>query len=209
MKRLFFIGLVAAAAISARPVGAQPPATYNWTGWYVGVEGGGGWGMAGVRGIANDARLSGVVGGLQGGDRWQNGNWVYGFEGNFDASHIHGSVNWGGVPYSGTIDYFGTFEGHAGWLLTPASLISATGGFAFGGVSAKLVDIDTFKASHVMNGWTVGAVYELKFNPSTTFFVSYKYLDLGEKTFVLDDPERVHVRANVVKAGWNWQFSTR
>src|SRR5882724_8915879 len=104
MKKLLFAA-VAAVALSAVPAMAQPP--NSWTGWYGGVEGGGGWGMAGVRGIANDAKLNGVLGGVQAGDRWQNGNWVYGFEGNFDVSHIHGSVNWGGVPYSGTIDYFG------------------------------------------------------------------------------------------------------
>jgi outer membrane immunogenic protein len=210
MKK-FFVGGIAALAICSAPALAETPAAFNWTGFYVGAEGGWGWGMAGVRGIAGDARLSGILGGGQVGSRWQNGNWVYGYEGNLDLSHIHGSVNWGGAVYSGTVGWFGTAEGQVGYTVTPASVLSATGGFAFGHADAKLVDgADVFSSSHLMGGWTAGVKYEQAINAATSWFLSYKYVDLGTKTFVLDDPEQVHVRFNAVKVGFNVKFdSTR
>ena len=59
-----------------------------------------------------------------------------------------------------------------------------------------------------MGGWTVGGGYEWMFNPNTTVFVEAKYFDVGPKTFVLDDPEQVHVRSTVIKAGVNWKLGT-
>jgi outer membrane immunogenic protein len=207
MKKLILAG-IAAAALCGAPAYAAPP-VFDWSGFYIGAEGGGGWGMAGVRGIANDADLSGALGGVQIGNNWQNGNWVTGVKADINLSHLNGSVNWGGAIYSGTVNWFGTAEMQAGVLVTPTSKLYATGGLAFGHVNAKLVDIDIFKASHTMAGYTAGAGYEWVFNTNTSVFVEYKYLNLGTKTFVLDDPEQVHVRFSVVKVGVNWKYGTR
>ncbi len=207
MKKLIVAG-IAAGAFFCMPAYAGPPA-FDWSGFYIGAEGGGGWGMAGVRGIANDADLSGALGGVQIGNNWQNGNWVTGVKADINLSHIRGSVDWGGAIYSGTVNWFGTAEVQEGVLLTPTSLLYATGGFAFGHVKAKLVDVETFQDSRTMGGWTAGLGYAWALTPTTSFFAEYKYLDLGTKTFVLDDPEQVHVRFSVVKAGMNWKYGTR
>jgi len=207
MKKLVVAG-IAAAALCSVPAYAAPP-VFDWTGFYVGAEAGGGWGMAGVRGIANDASLSGALGGVQIGNNWQNGNWVTGVKADINLSHIRGSVDWGGAIYSGTVNWFGTAEVQEGFLINPSSKLYATVRLAFGHVKAKLVDVETFQDSRTMAGWTVGAGFEWAFNTNTGLFVEYKCLDLGTKTFVLDDPEQVHVRFNVVKAGMNWKYGTR
>jgi outer membrane immunogenic protein len=208
MKKLVLAGITAAALWSA-PAYAAPP-VFDWSGFYIGAEAGGGWSsMIGVSGIANDAHVSGALGGVQIGNNWQNGNWVTGIKGDINISHINGSVDWGGAIYSANVNWFGTAEVQGGFLITPTSKLYATGGLAFGHVDAKLVDVDTFKASRTMTGWTAGAGIEWAFNPNTSIFVEYKYLNLGTSTFVLDDPERVHVRFNVVKVGANWKYGTR
>jgi hypothetical protein len=185
-----------------------PVQVFDWTGFYWGAGVGYGWGTASVAGITGDAHPSGAFGGLVAGNRWQNGNWVYGYEGSINLAHLHGSVNWGGAIYSGTVNWYGTAVGQVGVLVDPVDLVSLTGGFVFGNYSAKLVDgADAFQKSHVMDGWTVGAKYERSINPGTTFFLSYMYYDLGTKTFVLDEAERVHVRYSTVETGMTWRFS--
>jgi len=204
MKKLL-VAAIAAAAVHATPAWAQS-SPFNWTGFYVGAEGGGGWGMVGVNGIPNDAKVSGYLGGVQAGANWQNGNSVVGVAADFNLSHLHGSVNWGGDIYSATVRSFGTVEGRLGFVPTPGSQLYASAGFAFGEVRGEL---ETFKDKKWMNGWTVGFGYEWMINGATSLFVQYKHVDFGTKIFVLDDPEEVHVRFDVVKAGVNMRFGSR
>ena len=97
MKKLLVGGIIAVAFISA-PASAAPP--YNWTGFYVGAEGGGGWGRVGLdTSVFDDAKLSGALGGVQAGYNQQFGSWVVGVVGDINASNIRGSMNWGGEIY--------------------------------------------------------------------------------------------------------------
>ena len=113
MKKIF-IGIAALAALFATqafaadmPVKAPPkpptPVT-SWTGFYLGINGGGGWGTTdhtdefGV--TTNKFRTSGgLVGGTYGAN-WQTGWFVLGFEGDFDYANINGNFN-NAVLYSG------------------------------------------------------------------------------------------------------------
>jgi outer membrane immunogenic protein len=209
MKKLIVAGITAAALCSAPAYAASP--VFDWSGFYIGAEAGGGWhGMAGVEFIANDAHLSGALAGVQVGTNWQNGNWITGVRADINISHIHGNVDWGGDIYSANVRWFGTAELQSGFLIDPTNKIYGTGGFAFGNVQGKLESGgEVFKASHTMSGWTLGAGIEHAFSPYWSAFVEYKYLNLGTSTFVLDDPERVHVRFSVVKAGVNWKYGTQ
>ena len=129
MKKLVLAGLALAAlgdAASAadRPVKApyQPPApppVYGWTGFYIGVNAGGGWdrrdvvesltssfcnttlggcGTGAFSAAANSAlppafpvRSSGFIGGGQLGYNYQTGAVVWGVEADFQGANIHGS----------------------------------------------------------------------------------------------------------------------
>src|SRR4249920_3823045 len=79
------------------PVKAQAkplaPAPYSWTGFYLGIQGGGGWAdtrhtnaMNGIN--SGDVRINGGLFGGTYGYNFQTGSWVLGIEGDFSWSGI-------------------------------------------------------------------------------------------------------------------------
>src|SRR5437763_6476458 len=64
---------------------------YSWTGFYLGINGGGGWGRSQWDGINKFDVSGGVVGGTIG-YNWQFGQAVVGAEGDIDWSGIKGST---------------------------------------------------------------------------------------------------------------------
>lgn len=155
------MGTSAFAADLARqaPPPTPPPApapVYSWTGWYVGLNGGGGWGHSKVSYTPNDPtgaafigtngndilgdsfKSSGALGGFQVGYNYQfNRNWLVGFEADADLAGIRGS---GGTQYFGGLEFssseerinsFGTVRGRLGYLPTDNLLAYVTGGFAY------------------------------------------------------------------------------
>jgi outer membrane immunogenic protein len=112
MKKLLLgtLGLVAMAApavaadLPARTYKAPPPmmaAIYDWSGFYIGLNGGGGWShkcwdqntVLGGTFLAHEGchdATGGVVGG-QVGYRWQAGAWVFGVEAQGDWANLTGS----------------------------------------------------------------------------------------------------------------------
>jgi outer membrane immunogenic protein len=118
------IGAASAADLPARTYTKAPVMVgpgYNWTGFYIGVNGGGGWsannnaylsgtytGTSGVfepfgftSGVAPLVNSIGLrsAGGLAGGQvgyNWQMANWVFGFEADADWANINGQTNFTG-----------------------------------------------------------------------------------------------------------------
>ena len=92
-------------AVKARPV-APAAVVYSWTGFYVGLNAGGGFGRTGASetglpdtgalaivasgdyGLNHD--LTGGFGGVQAGYNWQVQNWVWGFEADIQGADISG-----------------------------------------------------------------------------------------------------------------------
>jgi outer membrane immunogenic protein len=94
---------------------------------------------------------SGFIGGGQIGYNWQFGAWVAGVETDIQGSTIKGSAaGASSIPVPGfagdaiqtsittsdKLDYLGTVRGRLGYTVTPAVLVYATGGLAYGGVSS-------------------------------------------------------------------------
>src|SRR6202041_1996032 len=87
-------------AVKAPPPVVAAPA-YNWSGWYAGVEGGGGFGSSnqiaggplGFGPITAGYRLSGWLAGGTVGYNYQSGAWVFGLEGDMSWAKIRGSGN--------------------------------------------------------------------------------------------------------------------
>ena len=121
------IGAPAFAADMAvkAPPPAPAPAPYTWTGFYVGIEFGGGWsdqtvnysandpiaalllsgglGRTGEQPVPNGYRLtqSGLVGGFEAGYNWQAGsNWLLGLETDFSFAGMSGQAS--GTSFLGT-----------------------------------------------------------------------------------------------------------
>lgn len=164
MKRLLVaVTLMIAAhsaAHSADLVRKAPPAPVsNWSGWYAGLNVGGGWANTDVGYAPNDAlmsfvfsapnffplstngdrnRSSGALGGIQVGYNYQfDPRWVAGFEADFQGAGIDGRgttsylVGQVSTSTSQSIDYFGTVRARLGYLANDRLLIYATGGFAY------------------------------------------------------------------------------
>src|SRR5262249_58963505 len=62
---------------------------YNWTGFYLGINGGGAWGTSKWDSTGEFDISGGVFGGTAG-YNWQTGPWVFGLEGDVDGTRIKG-----------------------------------------------------------------------------------------------------------------------
>jgi outer membrane immunogenic protein len=147
-----------AADLSSRPPLKAPavidPAT-NWSGFYVGLNGGYGWGnsslntvVTGGFGAPNQALVSqlntlslspkGATGGVQAGYNWQAGQWLLGVEGDVGYFGLRNSRSTAGTFFGGgdftvsnsiTTDWLLTVRPRAGVVLDRA-LLYVTGGVA-------------------------------------------------------------------------------
>src|SRR5262245_24672691 len=91
------VGSAAAADLSYRRapvVAARAPVYspyYNWTGFYLGINGGGGWGSSTWDGVGNFGVSGGLIG-VTGGYNYQFNQFVLGGEADIDWSGIKGST---------------------------------------------------------------------------------------------------------------------
>ena len=181
------------ADLAARPYTKAPPmiaAIYDWSGFYIGINGGGGsahtcWDLVGFGAEGCHNSTGGTVGG-QVGYRWQSANWVFGLEGQGNWADFSGSntAPIGGNPFGGgsnrtRINAFGLITGQVGYAWNNV-LIYAKGGAAV--VSDKYDEIfagavvDTAKATRW--GGTVGAGLEFGFAPNWSVGVEYDHIFL-------------------------------
>ncbi len=224
------------------PVYTPPPApVYNWTGFYAGVNVGFGGNnfkypfdaTDGVTTVSGEAEVhsSGFLGGGQIGYNWQFApTWVAGLEADFQGAGIDGtaSLNLAAIPggalsasAGSKLNWFGTVRGRIGYLVTPAALLYATGGFAYGHVETSLNLAATggtavaFSQSADRSGWTAGAGIEYLLSPAWSLKTEYLYMDLGSGNVFngtptlfpgvllnVDEKTTVHT----VKVGLNYKF---
>jgi len=169
------------------PVKAAPAALpYNWTGLYVGLQGGYAWGSsvqfftAGAGGSTNRYNINGWEGGGTLGYNWQFQQWVLGLETDFSGSHISGGGNSTTTYNCGTdcttnVSAFGTLRGRFGYAWNNV-LIYGTGGLAYGDIQSTLNggNVNNWRA-----GWTAGAGVEYGFDPHWTAKVEWIYVDFN------------------------------
>ncbi|TJV00334.1 MAG: porin family protein [Mesorhizobium sp.] len=200
-------GAYAADAIVSEPIAAS----FDWTGAYIGVNAGGGFGKFKYDpnfGTGLDLTASGFLGGVQAGYNWQSGQMVYGVEADFQGSAVKASISGIGGPGTALetkIDWFGTVRARIGYTPVDRFLVYGTGGFAYGH------DKTTFGAggdfSKTKTGWTVGAGVEYAINTNWTIKSEYLYTDLGKSTFTVG-PSSIDVtdKFHVVRVGLNYKF---
>jgi len=166
-----FVG-AAHAADMRMPMKAPPMMApiFSWTGFYIGVNGGGGFG-AGHNAIVNETfngatfvsgtwpgsgnfgKLdpAGGFGGGQIGYNYQVSNWVFGVETDIQGANIKDTAG-ATLPYIGAstitanvgqkIDWFGTVRGRLG-IAFDRVLVYGTAGFAYGQTTTALTMSDT------------------------------------------------------------------
>jgi outer membrane immunogenic protein len=270
MKRLVAatLGLVAISAAPALaadlPVKSPPPApvmapVWNWTGFYIGVNGGYSWGRSSrdlnffnplngvliASGTGGGRDLNGGLFGGQLGYNWQTANWVFGIEtdaqwtgqkgsttvlcpvaGCFPTAVAAGTAV--GAALSDKLEWFGTFRGRGGVLVTPSVLLYVTGGLAYGSLQTD-VALSSFTATGIpvtigatrstdKFGWTIGGGIESMFAANWTAKLEFLYMDLGSISnsvvlpvaagFPLGANVTSRVTDSVIRGGINYKFST-
>jgi outer membrane immunogenic protein len=192
------VAMLSTAAYSADlPLPEEPMpvaaalAAYNWTGFYIGAQGGWGWGESDVDdGLLLDdtVDLDGFfVGGLAGA-QWQ-WNWaVLGLEVEGNWADIDGDEP---IPppadnlLTSEINSFGSLSGKLG-VAWDRVLLYGTGGLAVG-------DIETgqsvpslgfaFSDSEIYFGWTAGAGIDVAVTNHIIVGAQYRFYDFGDEDF--------------------------
>jgi outer membrane immunogenic protein len=206
----------------------------GWSGFYFGLNAGGGIGnsrsdfsIAGNPAFASvNNYLPGASGGAQAGFNWQVGATVVGIETDIQASGLKGGINTPcaaglcGMPltasYTQRMPWFGTVRGRLGFAAS-GWLIYATGGYAYARLetdafAAAGAAAATFSLHETRNGWTVGSGIEVAFAPGWSAKLEYLYLDFGNRSTAMTFPalpmivDDAHFTMNVVRAGVNYRF---
>lgn len=183
------------------PVYVQPP--YNWTGLYIGLNGGGGWGRSAYSGaLSSSFDLSGgLVGGTLG-YNWQMGQVVLGLEGDGDWSDIRGSGPCAGTTCETRNNWLATARGRLGYAFD-RFLPYVTGGAAFGDIKTSVTGLGNTTTTRA--GWTAGGGLEVAIAGPWTAKVEYLHVDLGSTSTVVPGAN-ANFRSDIVRAGVNYRF---
>jgi outer membrane immunogenic protein len=158
------------------PPMAPVPVYFNWTGFYVGANFGGGWANDSITGsssftsggatttstFSGNNNYSGILGGGQIGANYEfPNNWVIGVEADVDGSNLSGSTSNCATNAAGTtvgcsaintkINDFGTVRGRLGYAANNV-LFYGTGGWAWGQSSTTSTLTCTIAAGGVCPG---------------------------------------------------------
>jgi outer membrane immunogenic protein len=219
-----------AADLAARPYTKAPPPVvapiYDWSGFYIGANGGWGssrkcWDDITVAFAAEGCHdATGGVAGGQIGYRWQTANWVFGLEGQGDWADLRGSnisLAFPAFTNHSKIDAFGLFTGQVGYAWNNV-LFYVKGG---GAVTDDRFNVTTTfgnvlsatTADQTRWGGTVGAGFEFGFAPNWSAGVEYDHLFMQDKTLTFNTPagaffstERIRQDVDLVTVRVNYRF---
>jgi outer membrane immunogenic protein len=231
-------GSAVAADLPSRvdpPVYIPPPPVWTWTGFYVGANGGYGWGtdngrntytnnIGTVDSSAGPGSAKGGFGGGQFGYNWQMSSFVVGLETDFQGSGISTSargVTAGGLAFSTNqeLDWFGTARGRVGFTFDRV-LFYATGGVAYGRVADSAFINTAVNSVALLSGTTrvgyvVGGGIEYAFTPNWSIKGEYQYINLRNETLfgAVVPPNGITIRSSAienafstVRVGINYKF---
>ena len=200
------IGFTSLASAADIPVKAPAyVAAPSWTGWYIGLNAGYGWGRdertdllppiggfwvpVGV-GFSDTLRPKGGVYGGHIGYNYQTGQWVLGLEANFDAANMKEdkiSIYFPATDaWHAKVSAIFTATGRIGYAMN-AWLPYLRGGFATAKLKSRMDDT-TAAANFVennswYNGWTIGGGVEYMLTPNWILGAEYNYMDFGARTW--------------------------
>ena len=196
-------------------------------------------------GGTSDSNMNGGLFGGQIGYNWQAANWVFGFETDAQWTNQRGTNSFlcgvvgaaanaclAGVSLGSSaaveqkLEWFGTFRGRAGVLVTPNVLLYGTGGAAYGSVNTAIT-VTTLNplglpvavsgsGKNSKFGWTLGGGIEAMFGGNWSGKLEYLYMDLGTVTATtgagigligVGATLNTRVTDNIFRAGINYHFS--
>jgi outer membrane immunogenic protein len=201
-----------------------PAAVYNWTGLYIGINGGYGtgnsnWSDSAV-GASGSFPTSGFLIGGTVGANYQIGQYVFGIEGDGDWTNLQGNTGPTCGAISAVVPPPDSCQTQSEWLATVRArvgyafdriLVYGTAGAAFGNIQTGLNPPSTFDSS-VEAGWTAGGGIEFAFARNWTAKVEYLFVDLTNAacTTVANcggaAGSIVSFDESIVRAGINFKF---
>ncbi len=198
---------------------AQPaPQSYDWTGFYIGINGGYGFGRSSWSDPAagTDSGRFNTSGGTFGGQlgyNWQTGPAVFGIETDLNWINAKGSSSAGGVCLT---DGAGQCQTKQSWLGTTRARVGYAidrwlpyipGGVAYGDIRA---DQATGSSSSTKTGWTAGGGVEYGIDRNWSAKLEYLHVDLGTASFMgaaSGTPTlNVPITDDIVRAGLNYRW---
>ena len=200
-----------AADLAARPYTKAPAmvaAIYDWSGFYIGINGGGAsahtsWDQTAplVGGEGSHNATGGSVGG-QVGYRMQSGQWVFGLEGQGNWADLSGSnlSALAAVTNRSKIDAFGLITGQVGYAWNNVLVYVKGGAAVVGDKYDTLVGgVVTASAKDTRWGGTIGAGLEFGFSQNWSVGVEYDHLFMGNRNVSFATPGGAFTRTDNIK----------
>jgi outer membrane immunogenic protein len=208
-------GVANAADLAVKaPVYKAPPVIItDWSGFYLGVAGGYGFGETSfdpgywTAPPSDNAKPKGGLVGGYAGYNWQFGTWVAGIEADFSGADIKAT------SFSATqkTDELGSVRARVGYTILPSLLAYGTAGAGWGhssltttanlGPAGSSVDFTQF-------GWVAGAGLEYKVWGNFIARAEYLHYDFGKESFgaPIPIPGAVSETVDVVRGGVSYKF---
>jgi outer membrane immunogenic protein len=172
----------------------QPLNIYSWAGPYLGGNLGWAWGS-----VDNSVtRPSGFVGGAQAGyNFFQTGPWVFGVEGDLQATGASDTF----APWKFSNPWFGTVRGRAGYAFNNI-LFYGTAGLAFGELRGETFGLSE---THTNAGWPAGLGAEFGLTPNWSTRFEFLFVDLSDSNFTITGVQNGY-HFGLLRAGVNYRF---
>lgn len=219
MKKSLILGVALGCAVISTSASAEE----NWTGPYLGAS----VGYINAKGSTLDldgydynrdylTSKDGVLGSVNAGYNFQDGNIVYGLEADIGLNSAKGQVEFYGPSYD-SCDYcakneikaLGSVRARLG-VATGKALIYATGGLAYGKVKNYWAyEADNASEDKWHAGWTVGGGVDYAVDSNLSVRVEGLHYNLGRHNVVSTDTDYsvgFKNTANVVRFGVNYGF---
>jgi len=186
------VGAPVRAPSSYYPADSYYPRSIDWTGFYTGLQVGGGWAKAAytdpISGFSNSPSAAAALGGAQVGANWQRDSLLFGVEADFVWMDVKGSrTDAAGDINTFTGQWLSTVTGRLGYAFN-RWLVYGKGGFAFGSERDRITTTAATAAGPVGTiastgmqteyGWTAGAGVEYALDRTWSLRLEYDYIDL-------------------------------
>jgi outer membrane immunogenic protein len=192
-----------AADLPVKAPTAAQPVVADWTGFYLGIHGGYGWGESSIKDTLvqellseigfNDPKPKGGLFGGQAGYLWQRGNFVGGFEIDYSFASLKDSQSVdlyirclfdGTLNLEKKIDALASARARAGFLIGPDLYVYGTGGIGWARTKGSLSaceegDCIALKSAENHFGWVAGAGGEYRLWQNVSLGVTYLHYDFG------------------------------
>jgi outer membrane immunogenic protein len=198
---LLLLGWYFPAVAADLPIKAPVTAyitNYSWNGLWLGAYFGGAINATnstvtdGVSAIDFGTIPKGVLGGINAGVNFQPGSQIVlglyieqdfaNMSGSDNMSVVQGHTGLGTFSLANASNYLGAVGLRAGYLLNPASLLYAKGGFAWVGAKPDFSAIGTAKGiSDTSFGWQVGGGLEHRLSANWSVKLEYDHTQAGDK----------------------------